>query len=164
MLTISGNNTSRIFYLVSTVDVFTINDLTIADGNVEDNGGGIFNEGFLIINDSVISNNIATGSGGGVFNKIFDRGDPTILLQNLWINRTDFISNQSGGGGGLYIQSSSEAIINNSSFTGNSTSGYGGAILNDGILRYTSGNILNNQAVNGGGIANGVISEINDLF
>ena len=159
MLTISGNNTSRIFNLGAVSDLrgFIINDLTIADGNTAGNGGGILNTGKLTINNSVIRNSTASGLGGGIVN-----GNSPESFAFLTINNSEISFNISGGGGGLFIfggddprtSQSSRAIINNTNFSNNSAT-EGGAILNSGILNFNGGIVNLNQATNGGGIANG---------
>ena len=66
ILTISGNNASRVFNIGSGVTV-TISGLTIANGN-DTTGGGIRNLGTLTVNNCTVSSNDAVGNGGGIAN------------------------------------------------------------------------------------------------
>ena len=56
-LTVSGNNSVRVFFINPAATV-SINDLTIANGKVlDDNGGGIYNQGNLTLNYVTVSGN-----------------------------------------------------------------------------------------------------------
>ena len=75
-LTVSGNNTSRIFQ-VESGETVRISGLTIAGGHVDSgNGGGIENFGTLTVSDSVVAGNSAQ-LGGGLENEI--GGTATVL-------------------------------------------------------------------------------------
>jgi len=171
-LTISGNNTSRVFYISNSVPA-VISDLTIANGKVIDNtgGGGIFNVGFLTLNNVVVSSNQAVQSafvsqGGGIFNfksltmnggevknntadngggGIYSYINTTLNLQGVLIANNTSVMNE---GGGVMIRSGTTATINNSSVVGNSSS-YGGAgIMADSSLTITNSLIANNTDIN----------------
>ena len=64
VITISGNNASRVFYVSSSV---TISGLTITGGSANE-GGGILNFGTLTVDTSTLSANSASVQGGGIFN------------------------------------------------------------------------------------------------
>src|SRR5207302_1987544 len=68
VITVSGNNASRVFTGSSGVNA-SINGLTISSGRA-DFGGGVLqlNGGTLSLRRDVISGNTATNSGGGVYN------------------------------------------------------------------------------------------------
>src|SRR5262249_55763529 len=62
-LTVSGNNTSRVFHVFPAT--VSISGLTIAGGLANRPGGRIFNDGNLTLTDCVLSGNKALGQGGG---------------------------------------------------------------------------------------------------
>ena len=148
-LSISGNNTSRIFEVLANNSV-TISGLTLTQGQA-DNGGGILNSGILTISHSTISGNSVVFGGGE--SAVHGGGGGGIL------------SNTGNGGG---IRNLGRLTINNSTISGNSTiydfggervitnSGNGGGISNVGTLTITNSTISANS-VNygfGGGISN----------
>ncbi len=59
-LTVSGNNTSRIFNLLSGKN-FTIKNLSLKNATAVTNGGAIFVKGNLTLNDAVLQNNFQNG-------------------------------------------------------------------------------------------------------
>ena len=88
VLTISGNNASRVFNISSGADV-TISGLTIANGYSGGNGGGIYNEGTLTLNNSTVSGNYAS-YGGGIYN------EGTLIINNSTVSGGNYASY--GGG------------------------------------------------------------------
>jgi CSLREA domain-containing protein len=117
LLSLSGNNASRVFYLNSGASL-ALDNLTVTKGtnplpsNSPRLGGGIYNDGgTLTITNSIFSEN-----------KAFDP-----------------LGNASGGGG-LYNDNGS-VTITNSTFSGNSATGYGGSILVGGGI-YSVGGTL----------------------
>ena len=80
ILTISGNNASRVFNIGSGVTV-TISGLTIANGYAAISGAGINNNGgTLTINNCTITNNDANDWGGGI------RNEGTLTLNNSTVS------------------------------------------------------------------------------
>lgn len=64
-LTVSGNNTSRVFLILSGHTV-TLDGLTVSRGfSFDDAGGGIFNGGTLTLTNSTVSGNDGGGAGAG---------------------------------------------------------------------------------------------------
>ena len=124
LLTISGNNLSRIF-VVNTGGNLTLNNITVTRGNITGNGGGIFNQGTLAINSCIISNSTATISGGGIFNQT----GGTLSITNSIIS-----SNTANGGAGF--------------------AGQGGGISNLGTISITNSTISSNTATGGAGLSN----------
>ncbi|MFZ1675636.1 MAG: hypothetical protein WAT91_00105, partial [Saprospiraceae bacterium] len=59
-LTVSGNNTSRIFNLLSGKN-FTIKNLSLKNATAVTNGGAIFVKGNLTLNNAVLQNNFQNG-------------------------------------------------------------------------------------------------------
>ena len=111
------------------------------NNNATDEGGAIYNRGFLTITNCTLTNNTADGNGGGISN----RGNLTITGSVIQQNTA------SSMGGGIY--NLAIMTINISTIQQNQASG-GGGILNDGELTITESTIQQNQGDNGGGIDN----------
>jgi parallel beta-helix repeat protein len=152
-LTVSGNNSSRVFYVYTPGNAapinVTISGLTIANG-AANIGAGIVDFGEnLTLDKVVVTNNVATGPGGGVAKASY-AGTLTVL------NST--ISGNSGTrGGGVYLYDNDQpALIEDSIISGNQASGSGGGMYfygpnYDVLIRRTtiSGNTAGG---NGGGV------------
>ncbi|MEQ9553852.1 MAG: DUF4114 domain-containing protein [Coleofasciculus sp. G3-WIS-01] len=139
-ITISGNNTSRVFFVQGDpawepIEV-TLKHLTIADGKTTEKG--------------------EDGAGAGVW---------TFSSTKLTIENTNFKNNHANGegGGAIYAGWRSTNIVINSTFEGNSTSGNsltgksergGGAIAvkSESSLTVTNSQFTNNTGINGGAI------------
>src|SRR5262249_28492212 len=129
LLSVSGNNSSRVFEMTSGLDV-TINDLTITHGFALDQGGGILNQGSnLNLSPDVVSQNVVLGSsattaarGGGVRSRA-----GTLTITGCTISGNEALGGTSlrgvAAGGGL---STRDAIISNSTFSGNEAIGSNG--------------------------------------
>ncbi len=155
MLTISGNNTSRI--LASSPNaVININNLRFTAGNGvgavnSGRGGAIYNVGgTMVITNSIITGNTAA-NGGGLNNSA--SASPSVPA-NLTLNNCEVSNNTStSSGGGMQNFSTSTVIINGSTFSGNmggSTTGGGGGQFN-GTVRITNSTFANNTATAGPG-------------
>ncbi|HEY0320623.1 MAG TPA: Ig-like domain repeat protein, partial [Pyrinomonadaceae bacterium] len=114
-LTISGNNTSRVFTIDPTFNV-AISNLTIANGR-DGFGGGIYSEGNLTITNSTLTNNHAvlglpgaTGEGGAIDS---EGGLLTIINSTISGNSAETF------GGGLNNCGNSTAVLTNVTITGN---------------------------------------------
>ena len=179
LLTVSGNNASRVLNLYnnsSVVDI-TISGLTIANGNaangggirnlderltlddvtLRDNhstndGGGLWADGFnmvLTVRNSLITGNTASQDGGGVY--VEDTGG-TLLIQNSTIS-----GNQAGKhGGGIYLYDPDHDVtIENSTISSNVAGQKGGGIYfysaDNGTFTIRNSTIAGNQAQDGGG-------------
>jgi len=171
-ITVSGNNTSRIFG--ETIgQQLTINNLTLTNGittgNTPDNsssslncsnsgigtfsrGGAICTVGSLVLIDTIIFNNSTLGEhayGGG----FYTFGDSQLINSTVYSNST---LGYNSNGGGFY--SNGNTTLNNSLVDNNNTSGRfadgGGfsarnvATLNNSTV---SGNSTTNDHSNGGG-------------
>lgn len=151
-LTISGNNSSRIFDVQSDVAA-TIQQLTITGGLAELNGGGIWTDrgASLTVNHTVITGNLAMDNGGGIFNS----GDASVNVINTVISDNEAQGVLSPNGGAIY-NAGGIVKIENSTLTGNKST-RGGAIWNSGSGAMEINNTLisDNIAENeGGGIFN----------
>jgi len=121
---ISGNTNSRVFEAASNT-IVTLNSLTIQDGNVVGNGGGILiNSGAsLALTNCTLSGNSATstalqGNGGG----IYVNPGASLTLTNCTLsgnsaNVSGKIRINSGGGGICFF--GDNLTINGSTFTNN---------------------------------------------
>ncbi len=132
---------------------FTNNKVT---GSGSSNGGAIYNEGALTVNNSTFDTNTATGNinssdGGAIYN---NAGTATVnnstikgstgnnggAIRNksvLNINNTAFTSNTAtgyGGGGAVFNDSGATTTVVGGSFAGNTVNSSGGAIYNNGTL------------------------------
>jgi hypothetical protein len=136
-LTVSGNNTYRVFRLLFGNPV-TLDGLTVSGGKPFNSiGGGILNDGgaLTLINCTVSGNSSGIFSGGGIYN-----ANGPLTLINCTVS-----GNSSGGGGGIFNGSSTMTLIN-CTITGNSTTFSGGGILNANVFPTLT---LTNSTVSG---------------
>ena len=179
--TIDGNYNGRIFsvtnnstLILNNITFINGNAANIGEGNFNNNGGVIANEGGsrVIIDSSVFRNNQAQ-IGGAIDNGGYLTINNSIFINNIGvngyfgsqggaiesysefsetiINNTRFINNIADDGGALYI-ATGLASINNSYFD-NNLANYSGAI-NVGANVFVENSIFtNNQATHGGAIA-----------
>ncbi|MEG3438644.1 choice-of-anchor Q domain-containing protein [Pannus brasiliensis CCIBt3594] len=165
LLSISGSDQSRVFYLNQAGDV-SIDGLTLTGGNAKF-GGGISNvRSNLTISNSVISGNTTTTTGGGIENyngtvKILNStisGNSSLIgggiynVGTLDLRDSTVSGNSADSGGGIYTDGT--ATITNSTVSGNSAAS-GGGIYNEGTATITNSTVSGNSSSNyGGGIAN----------
>lgn len=166
LLTMSGNNTSRIFSIPSTITA-SVSGMTISQGGVGgDNGGCILNDGSLSITNSALSGCLSVFEGGGIYNTGSLRVSGSTISGGF----------ASSTGGGIQSTASGTVTISNSTISGNNAtsglSGIGGGIASLGsltVLNSTiSGNIAGNsesQSSCGGGIySSGTLSVVNSTI
>ena len=146
-LTISGNNSSRIFLVddgdaASTITV-SISGLSLKNGFTRDSGGAIFNGENLTVEDCTLADNTAN-RGGGIYNH---------HQRTLTVNNSTLTNNSADRGGGICSWYSGTLTVNNSTLADNSAN-YGGGIFNsiDSTLTVTNSTFDNNLADRGGGI------------
>src|SRR5438067_100316 len=147
----SAGSNFRIFHITSGGFNF-ISGLTIANGNPDDVGGGIYNQfgSSLTVTGCAISGNFAGSVGGG--------GIANIGATATVINSTISGNSTSTSGGGV-ANAFGKVTITNSTISGNSATGSGtdggGGIFNgtSGGVNLTSSTITNNSASNFGGCA-----------
>jgi len=152
LLTVSGNNASRIFNIAPS-GTATISGLSISAGENQGadsssgngapgEGGGIFNAGNLTLTDCTVSQNQVLGGqggtygGGGLGGGIYSSG--TLTLVNCLITQ-----NSAVGGAGTVVLSS--------------TDGLGGGIFSQGALALTNCTVSWNAASGGGDVFFGSI-------
>jgi polymorphic membrane protein len=180
---ISGNNTSRVFYITRGATV-TLDSLTITNGAASNDpnaayplnaGGGIFSDhASVTLANCTVRNNSAL-LGGGVFSSSKDGGNVSLIINNSTIIN-NFAHSLSGfdfsaggavfSGGGFFNTGpagNAQVIVRNSVFSGNSAEYLGGAIFNDGFagsatLSITNSTLSRNVAknLNGFGIGGAV--------
>src|SRR5205085_525989 len=103
VITVSGNNTSRVFN-VQSGKIVSISGLSIANGNATgafpaNEGGGIFNDhGTLTVTSCVFSGNSAGDGGAGLFNSGYLSGTATATIKNCTFSG----NNAPGNGGAIY--------------------------------------------------------------
>ncbi len=147
-VTISGNNTTRLFFVTSTGNL-TLRSLTLTGGTganstYNGSGGCISNSGTLTLTQSTLSGNTADINGGGIYN---DAGGTLTLTQSTLSGNTADIN-----GGGIYNLGT--LTLTHSTLSGNMAD-YGGGIINAGTLTLTQSTLSNNTAGSrGGGIYN----------
>ncbi|HMF20135.1 MAG TPA: hypothetical protein VKE98_23205 [Gemmataceae bacterium] len=125
-LTISGDNSSRVFDVALNVNV-ALSGLTISNGFAVHDGGGIYNLGYLSVSRCVISANQAD-YGGGIYNNNTLSVSGCVVSNNL----ANF------AGGGIYNGvNAPELIVSNSLFTNNHADNIYGPYTDEG------GNIFN---------------------
>ncbi|MUH01297.1 DUF4347 domain-containing protein, partial [Scytonema sp. UIC 10036] len=156
-LTISGNNSSRIF---SATAPLTIINLKITGGNAATgDGGAIYSDSSVTIDNSTISGNSADGEGGGVWSS------SSVTIANSTIS-----SNSASLGGGIY--SANNVAIANSTISGNTAKdsaggvfASNGTIANSTITQNTADSD-NDNVGDGGGVYNngGTISVTNSII
>ena len=146
VITISGGHSVRVFSVNIGV-TFTVQNLTIANGNsASGDGGGIYNGGTLMVTNSTFSGNSAANTGGGISNN----GIGTVT-------NSTFSGNGARSGGGIFNNYSYGGMltVTNATFSGNSVGNDGGGIYNGGTLTITTSTFSGNSANNGGGIWSG---------
>jgi len=117
-------------------------------------GGGIVNAGTLSLNSSTVSGNTASGQGGGIVNYSIAG---TVALTNSTVSGNT--ADDSGGGILNYITAGTVTLIN-VTVSGNSGGFGGGGIRNSGFgtLTLTNSTVSGNSAATGGGVAGGTLA------
>ena len=134
-ITIRHLNASTSLFVINAGVVAAINNITIADADLY----GIRNRGTLTVNNSQVQN-----SGGGIYNEgsgHLELSNSSILNNNpSFVLFDDFIRK----GGGLFNDSNATAIVDNSIFTGNRAN-LGGGIYNAGVATISNTNLSTNE-------------------
>lgn len=178
LLTVSGNNASRIFEITNGNHDVTFDSLTIADGN---SGGGAAirnptSAGIVTIRDSVISGNTSTGAEGSintrvnstlrVINSTFDNnrvvggqgGAIFAFRADVTVTGSTFSNNNASSAGGAIVLRGSTIAIANSTFSGNRSGISGGALFGDSAstASLTNSTFTGNRAFTAGGAVSGL--------
>ena len=170
MVTLSGNDSSRVFNITSTGEL-SLGYIIIANGsatngggilnegnlyshmvhyldNAATNGGAIYNTGYIYLADNILSGNTAT-NGGAVY-----QNNTTVQSR---INRSTLTNNTaSNSGGALYVNTSTDFEVTNSTFYNNSATNSGGGLFNLGLAYLKMSTLSDNSAASsrGGGLNN----------
>ncbi len=144
VLTISGNNATRVFQIDAGTNV-TISQITIAQGNANaapktQAGGGILNQGTLTLQYAVIRDSTSL-EGGAIQNDG--------LNSTLVITGSTLVNNNSATVGGG-IRNEGTATVANSTITGNIATTAGGGVSNNSHLTLTWSTITNNRITGSG--------------
>jgi uncharacterized repeat protein (TIGR01451 family) len=187
-LTISSNNTSRVFNIAAGNFNVTFFALMIANGKDQGgngaagNGGAIYNasSGTVTVANSTLSANSAVGSdvgqgtaGAGNGGGIYNAGAGSVVVTNstlsdnsaigggkLFGSSSSPLSGGNGNGGAIYNAGAGSIIVTNSTLSANSATGGSGCA-------FGCGNPAPNGIGYGGGIANnstGSVTLINSTF
>jgi hypothetical protein len=159
VITVSGNNNSRVFDINSAVNtVVTVSGLTLTGGNGTGGGtggGGAIrigtNETVSINNTVVTGNATSTGDGGGL---LLGSGSILMITNSTFSNNT--LTGANSYGGGLYLSEFANTVtIEGSTISGNTATGYGGGLSQGlGSLNISNSTISGNtSAFAGGGIS-----------
>jgi CSLREA domain-containing protein len=152
-LIIDGGGNSSVFAIYGATT--SINDLTISGGSSPTPGGGLKirsqNNIPSVVNLTrvTLDGNTTADSGGGAFSL-----DSTLVITDSAVSN-NVSSNASRGGGAVSITAgvtSASLILNNTSVTDNTASGYGGAIQASGALvNIVNSTVSGNTSVSNGG-------------
>ena len=180
LLTVSGNNASKIFSVLETPTVF-ISGMTLTQGNGvgvapgNNFGGAVYNQGVLTLTNMVITGNSAGGDGGGIYNSNNDSltivgstiANNTATAQSggvhtepgstLSITDSNISANTAGTAGGIYAEDGATFSLTRSTVSGNraitmSTAGFAGGIALDLItFTMTDSTVSGNSCASVGG-------------
>jgi CSLREA domain-containing protein len=136
----------RIFQ-INVATTVSISGLTLTNGNVTGDGGGIHNSGNLTVTECAVTSNTATNVGGGILN-----------LGTLIVLRSTFSGNTATSDGGGLWTSNGSATLTNCTLSGNTATTFTGGISNvsNGLastLSLTHCTVANNNGPTEGGIA-----------
>ena len=134
---------------INMIGKFTMNGGVIYGNFTYHNGGGVYISGAFTMNGGEIKNNTAYedsllhGNGGGVS-----------VLGTFNMNGGSITDNAAKNGGGVHIRSVDPGVFYDGIISGNTASADGGGIYHEsGEYKLDGGNISDNRARNGGGVA-----------
>jgi predicted outer membrane repeat protein len=146
-LTISGNKTSRAFYVNSNQDFptsLTVKNLIVADAYTAERGGGILatHKGNVTVENVRFNNNVADKGGGAIYTE----WETNLTVTNSKFDRNQAIrGNDERGAGAIAFLSPGSFIVRNSEFTNNR--GINGGAINslNGKLTIENSKFINND-------------------
>lgn len=168
---IDAQSNSRVFMIDKTGGAnlirVVLSYLTIQNGNISGDGGGIWNNETLVVADSSIISNTSVTNGGGIYNT---GGSLTITNSVIGDN---FVSDANGGGGGGIYSTYGEVIISDTLITSNTCDGQsnidGGGIYNkEGefllVNSLVDGNIVTTTDLGSAALGGGIYNDIDGNF
>jgi fibronectin-binding autotransporter adhesin len=159
-LAVSGGGSNGVF-VVQRNATATISGLTVENG-ASAGGGAIVNNGTLTVTGAVLADNTASrGDGGAIYNQGAPEGAPATLT----VSNTTFSGNSvTGGFAGGAIANFGSAIISGSTFSGNTSRDWAGAVANFGTsLTVSNSTFANNSATDyAGALLNWTSATITD--
>lgn len=151
---VNSVNEARIIYVNEGAEV-SIENLSIKNGKLTGNGGGIFNAGKMTLKNVNISDCNVSGTGEGYGGGIYSDKNAELIFNTGSIKNCS----STNSGGGYYYSASSgstdfiDVNIELNRVTDSNSSGGGVYINNPGKFSMTGGSISNNTSTsNGGGI------------
>ena len=142
MITVSGNNDVRVFYINSGVTA-ELKFLRVAQGYIASGeGAGLINYGNLTITNSIFDSNVSGFQGGGVTNG-----------GTLTVTNSTFSNNTTTGACGAGINNGGSLTVQYSTFFANHANDCGGAISGGNPYTVVNSTFTNNTAggARGGG-------------
>ncbi len=143
---IDGNGTDRVFDIQAASGVVAISGVTIQNGNVDSQGGGIRNYADLSLTDSTVSGNTAYTHGGGIYAGPYGE----MIITNSTVSGNVALYS----GGGIGSEHYGDQTLTNSTVSGN-TAGWVGGGINGDFFFITNSTVSENTAYQGGGGING---------
>jgi predicted outer membrane repeat protein len=144
-LTISGNNSSRIFTIAT--GTVNISGVTIANGNTSGSGdgGGVYvSGGTVTFTNCTFDNNSAIGG--------YEAGALAVYGGTISCTGCTFTNNSASYGGAISITGAISGTFTNCTFSGNSATDTGGAITTDGMSLLNCTVAYNSATIDIGGI------------
>ena len=131
-----GDCVDRVFHLLTGASV-EMSGVTIRHGNPLDSGGGIQVEGVgtaLIVRDARLTSNHAErassfGADGGGISVAGTAATTSVTIERSLLDNNRASGHMGSHGGGLIVFPGGTVVITNSTISGNTTQGGGGAIL-----------------------------------
>ena len=132
---------------------FTVDNLTLENGSVNDAGGGlnVQSSGTLMISHCIVKNNKTSGSndrrGGGIYLNV---ANSVTLSENI-ITGNDNDDNSYNKGGGVYVEWATTLLFEKNTISDNLARQYAGAVyIRDAEDITFADNTISNNSVNGG--------------
>ena len=144
--------TDRIFHVIS--GVVTLQGISIQGGNVQQDGGGIFNLTDLTLTNVEVSNNNAGEYGGGIFNA----ENATLSVSSSSIKN----NNSALAGGGIYNQGFISSLSGSTIADNTGSGGAGGIQLAAPGNATIKGNTITSNSGDGVRVASGTENEIQE--
>ena len=160
--TISGGNAVGVFVIQAAIVTFTLQNLTVANGNAGNSLGGAIRNAVgagvtINITNATLANNIAgtAGSGYGFGGAIFNGFGGTVNITDSTVSGNQAVS----GGGAIENNSGGIVTVVRSAFVGNQVTGattvFGGGAINNngsgGTVQVTNSTFANNSIAGGTG-------------